>query len=156
MDAATFLARYPEFASITVPSPGTVSGTVQTELDEADAILSLSAFGALRDMAMRLVAAHRLALRFNVNSPGVRNPGQPGVNTSQSASTSGLSKGMALNAAVTGDQNWRADFGRTAYGLQYLSLVDGTITPALLTGQAEPDGGGANELFPLQTPVAPL
>src|ERR1035441_5203013 len=117
MNTATFQILYPEFNSIN-PDPTAVTTVVGRFLTDADNFISDSAFGALRDKAVELLAAHRLALKFPVT--GVLNQNVPGVLNSQGASTSGLNIGVATSAMVTGDVAYRADYSRTNYGLELL------------------------------------
>jgi hypothetical protein len=129
-----FLADYPEFAGID-PATDTATAIVARYLDNADSYLSNSAFGTLRDQAVELLTAHRLAIRYKVSSPTIRNPNVPGVLTSQSASGGGLSFGLAHSTAVTGDSAWRADLARTNYGLELLAMMESSIAPARLAGE---------------------
>ena len=139
MNAATFQAIYPEFNGIN-PDSATVTTVVGYFLTDADNIISDSAFGALRDKVVGLLAAHRLALKYPVT--GVLNQSVPGVLNSQSASTSGLSIGVATSAMVTGDVAYRADYARTNYGLELLTRMDMAVAPGQVTG-----GGAAGETY---------
>lgn len=123
-DTNTFLAEYPEFADITQTA---VTATGQRE----DDIVSDHAFGDLRQHAVFLRTAHRLALRFNIGKQygikGLRNGATTGITTSKSASNSSLSESTELNAFVRSDNPLWADFGRTEYGLEYLSMLEETL-----------------------------
>lgn len=50
-----------------------------------------------------------------------------GITTSKSASNASLSESTELNAFVRSDNPLWADFGRTNYGLEYLSLLEETL-----------------------------
>ena len=123
-DTNKFLAEYPEFAEITQTA---VTATGQRE----DDIVSDHAFGNLREHAVFLRTAHRLALRFNIGAiyskKGLRNGASSAITTSKSASNASLSESSELNAFVRSDNPIWADFGRTAYGLEYLSLLEETM-----------------------------
>jgi hypothetical protein len=67
----------------------------------------------------------------------------PGVLASQSASGSSVSAGLAHSAAVTSEQAWRADYARTSYGLEFLSLIDSGTAPMLIAGVGGPIDAGA-------------
>lgn len=123
-DTNKFLAEYPEFADITQTA---VTATGQRE----DDIVSDHAFGNLREHAVFLRTAHRLAIRFNIGKQygikGLRNGASSAITTSKSASNASLSESSELNAFVRSDNPLWADFGRTAYGLEYLSLLEETM-----------------------------
>lgn len=123
-DVMTFLAEYPEFANITQTA---VNATGQRE----DNVVSDKYFGDLREHAVFLRTAHRLALRFNIGTiyktNGLRNGASSGITTSKSASNSSLSESTELNAFVRSDNPIWADFGRTNYGIEYLSLLEETM-----------------------------
>jgi len=121
---ASFIARFPEFGAIKVTAPVTVESVCQIALDDADAFLSNTAFGPLRDKAVCLVAAHRTALRYDVSSGGVISQNTPGVATSLTADTGSLSQVTSVSAMVIGKDPFKADYARTSYGLEFLSMVD--------------------------------
>ena len=135
MTTATFQILYPEFANVGTPAVGIF-------LSDADAFTSDSAFGALRDKAVGLLTAHRLALKYPTT--GVLNQNVPGVLNSQNASTSGLSIGVAVSAMVTGDSPFYADYSRTNYGVELLNLIAAAVSPMVVTGtgNADAQGGG--------------
>ena len=141
MDTATFQLLYPEFDAINA-NPAQVTVIVGIFLADADAFTSDCAFGTLRDKAVGLLTAHRLALKFPLT--GVINQNIPGVINSQGASTSGLNIGVATSGMVTGDVPYRADYARTNYGLELLTLIDAAVAPAAVAGQGNADaqGGG--------------
>lgn len=119
-----FLCVYPEFNNIPQVA---INGVGIRE----DGIVSDHAFGNLRQHAVFLRTAHRLALRFNIgkqyNIKGLRNGSSTGITTSKSASNASLSESTELNAFVRSDNPLWADFGRTEYGLEYLSMLEETI-----------------------------
>lgn len=123
-DVMEFLCMYPEFDSL---QQAAVNGVGKRE----DSIVSDHAFGDLRKHAVYLRTAHRLALRFNIGKQygikGLRNGATTGITTSKSASNSSLSESTELNAFVRSDNPLWADFGRTEYGLEYLSMLEETL-----------------------------
>lgn len=123
-DINVFLKEYPEFVQI---NPCAIVSTGTRE----DDIVSDSSFGELREHAVFLRTAHRLALRFNITKQyqinGMRNGASSGQVTSKSASNASLSESTELNAFVRSDNPLWADFGRTIYGLEYLSLLEETM-----------------------------
>jgi hypothetical protein len=147
VDAAYFLERAPEFLTIN-PDPTQAAAICQQELDDADDMLSDTAFGKARNLALALVAAHRLAIRYKITVPGMRNPATPGVLAGQGATTGGLNQQLAHSALVESAQAWRADYSRTNYGLQYLGLLDRTITPAMICGRARDDEPPSGDIIP--------
>ena len=74
-----------------------------------------------------MAQVHRLAVRFNIgralNAAGMKGA-EAGVVNSQSASTSSLSVTNANNGMVTGTDPFQADYARTSYGLELLSLLE--------------------------------
>lgn len=120
-DVMTFWHEYPEFNSIE-------QAAVTAAGNREDSIVSDTAFGDLREHAVFLRTAHRLALRFNIGKQygvkGLRNGANSGITTSKSASNSSLSESTELNAFVRSDNPLWADFGRTLYGMEYLSMLE--------------------------------
>lgn len=120
-DIALFIIAYPEFASIN-------SEAIQMIACREDTILSDTAWGKLRRHALFLRVAHRLALRFSIGKQyttnGLRNGASSAITTSKSASNASLSESSELNAFSRSENPIWADFGRTAYGLEYLSLLE--------------------------------
>lgn len=120
-EVETFINVYPEFSKIDVSAIDYI-GTRE------DCVLSDTAFGKLRRHALFLRVAHRLALRFNIGKQyqinGMKNSSSSAITTSKSASNASLSESSELNAFVRSDNPIWADFGRTAYGLEYLSLLE--------------------------------
>lgn len=120
-DSAIFLSIYPEFSQ--VPQCA-VEGVGNHE----DMVLSDTAWGDLRQHALFLRTAHRLAVRYNIGknyrANGLNNGANSGIVTSKSASNSSLSESTELNAFVRSENPIWADFGRTTYGLEYLSLLE--------------------------------
>lgn len=123
-DVNVFLTEYPEFMQVNQCAVLKIG-------DREDGIVSDTSFGDLREHAVFLRTAHRLALRFNIGKQykinGMRNGASSGITTSKSASNSSLSESTELNAFVRSDNPLWADFGRTTYGLEYLSLLEETL-----------------------------
>lgn len=115
-----FLKIYPEFQN--VPQEA-----VEWELESADLILSDTSWGKYRTRALYLRAAHNLGLEYDIGLSRIeagKNQGiTSGLTTGYSASNASLSKNMQMNAFATSDDPIAADFGRTTYGLKYLSLL---------------------------------
>lgn len=120
-DVALFKTEYPEFANI-------ANGAIEIVGQREDEIVSETSWGKLRQHALFLRVAHRLALRFNIGKQytvnGLRNGASSAITTSKSASNANLSESSELNAFVRSDNPIWADFGRTIYGLEYLSLLE--------------------------------
>lgn len=117
-----FKAWYPEFADVP-------QGAVENQLDLSNMTLAYSAWGKWWRQAVGLFTAHYLALRFDISNGlaanGVKSPlGTIGVVTNKSANTSSLSEGSTVSGLVTSSDPIEADFGRTEYGLRYLSLLE--------------------------------
>lgn len=123
-DVNVFLTYYPEFIQINPCAITNVGG-------REDNILSDVSWGNLRQDALFLRTAHRLALRFNVGKQyqinGMRNGSNSAMVTSKSASNSSLSESSELNAFARSENPIWADFGRTEYGLEYLRLLEETM-----------------------------
>ena len=126
-----FLDEYPEFTPGNPADKGITQGAVCATGTREDSIVSDHAFGNLREHAVFLRTAHRLALRFNIgkiySANGLRNGASSAITTSKSASNASLSESSELNAFVRSDNPIWADFGRTTYGLEYLSLLEETL-----------------------------
>jgi len=133
---AQFIALFPEFADI--PDAATSETVITAALGVEDASVSDCAFGPntspLRDRVVMLRAAHWLALRYKINVDGMLSQQSTGVVTSMSASTGGLSKSMAQNAMVTGNNPFKAYWSKTNYGLEYLMILSETIAPGRVAG----------------------
>ena len=127
MDAASFLIRFPEFSTIVVPSTTTVDAVLDFWIDDADAFISSTSFGAFRDKAVALYAAHRIATRYKTNMGGMLGQNAPGIATAVNASTGGLSVVNTVSSKVSGHIATDADFARTSYGLEYLMLIEQCI-----------------------------
>jgi len=123
-DVNIFLTEYPEFIQV---NECAIVRTGQRE----DDIVSETSFGNLREHAVFLRTAHRLALRFNVGKQykinGMRNQASTGITTSKSASNASLSESTEVNSFARSDNPLWADFGRTEYGLEYLALLEETM-----------------------------
>lgn len=121
-----FIEGFPEFADI-------AEGAVKRQLDLSNMTLSRPAWGKWWRHAVELFTAHYLALRFNLAAAlvenGMRSPTAVGITTSQSANTTGLSESSTLNGLATSADAIEADFARTTYGLEYLSLLKMVVSP---------------------------
>lgn len=126
---ADFRTFYPEFVDV----PDTA---VQFQLDIANELLNPRAWGKFFIAAVALWTAHYLALKYNISQAlsdnGMRATGDVGVVTNKSATTNGLTEGSSVSGLVTGDDPFTADFARTNYGLQYLSLMELIVPPGFL------------------------
>ena len=120
---ADFLSEYPEFAGVNADTAA-AAAIIARALTYADAFLSNSAFGALRDRAIGLYTAHRLALRYKISASGIRSSIQAGVITSQNASTTGLTVTTQPMQAASSEQAWRGDYSRSIYGMELMTLID--------------------------------
>jgi hypothetical protein len=129
LQLADFRTYFPEFAS--VPDVA-----VQLQLDIANELLNKVAWGKFFVMAVALWVAHYLALKYNISSDlainGMRPSGDVGVVTNKAANTNGLTEGSSVSGLVTGDDPFTADFARTNYGLQYLSLMELIVPPGTI------------------------
>jgi len=131
--ASNFLARYPEFAGIVVPTGVTVQATIQVILDEVDADCSTD-FETNRDKAVYLQTAHILGLRHRINlAPyGVRDLSSPGVSSGRQVAGHSVSEQFAMPYNLTSWRgDWRGFYSRTVYGLEYLALCDRSLTKGI-------------------------
>lgn len=123
-DIDLFAREYPEFIEIDKCSIARV-GQIE------DDILSDTSWGNLREHALFLRTAHRLALRFNIGRQykinGMNNGSSSALVTSKSASNASLSESVELNSFARSENPLWADFGRTEYGLDYLRLLEETM-----------------------------
>lgn len=128
--ASNFIARYPEFAGIIVPTGVTVLQTIQVLLDEVDADTS-DDFASNRDKAVYLQVAHKLAIRHRINlAPyGIKDLSNPGVSSGKQAAGSSVSEQWALPVnLMMARGDWRSYYSRSVYGLEYLQLCDVSLT----------------------------
>ena len=111
-----FRAAFPEFADV---PDAAVAGALET----ASLLWSPGRLGKFWERIVML----SLAVRFNIgralNAAGMKGA-EAGVVNSQSASTSSLSVTNANNGMVTGTDPFLADYARTSYGLELLSLLE--------------------------------
>lgn len=124
-DYAQFIAVYPEFSDIP-------QATVEFKGNLGDKILSDTSWGDVRDEALFLWTAHRLALEYNIAKAlknNKKNSINPGLVNSQSASNASLSNSYSHSAMVSSDNPMQADYARTSYGLEFLSLMN-MVMPA--------------------------
>ena len=129
IDSSTFLAEYPEFSGVSAPA-------VARRITQALATIDQGRMGIYYEDAVYLWSAHYLYLRFDIStgidSEGLLDQENQGVTTSQSASTGGLSSSTSVSGLVSSLNPVEADFGRTNYGLQYMSLLRQTLPPMWL------------------------
>jgi hypothetical protein len=126
----SFLVRFPEFATVG-GSAENASAIVTDELAFNDELVHKVEFGKFRDRALSLLTAHRLALRYQANESGMNPQNMPGIMSQQSGNVSGVSAMSTVSAMVSGDRAFTADMSRTNYGLEFLSLLDLVICPAI-------------------------
>lgn len=122
-----FIAAYPEFSEVP-------PAAVEAQLTISNCFLKFSVLGVYWQLLVGLHAAHYLALRYNISansaSLGINGPTSGiGATNSKSASNTSLSEGTTLNSFLTSTNPVEADFGRTGYGIQFLSLLY-TVVPA--------------------------
>jgi len=115
-----FEARFPELAT----SSTTLQTWVATALDREAGLCAADFWLSLRDEATLLRCAHRYALAYPQNkvTPGTVAP--TGALTSEAAESWSRSYSAPSNSRSSTDQQ---DFGRTSYGLQYLTLRDSRL-----------------------------
>jgi hypothetical protein len=122
--SATFLAAYPEFDTI-------AAAVIDAELLKDNLYINDTAWGDYRDIALMLLIAHRLTLRFRIDKDDVLPQNMPGALTSVNVTTSGQ---QIQTDSVGGpeDRNFKADLQRTNYGREFLTLMDSVISPGML------------------------
>jgi len=129
VDRITFLAEFPEFANVAPTA-------VDRRLAQSAIALNPGRLGMWYDDLCFLWSAHYLYLRFDIGSGldtnGLNEQENQGVTTSQSASTNGLASSTSVSALVSSDNAINADFSRTQYGLEFLSLLRQALPPAML------------------------
>lgn len=125
-----FLEEYPEFSG--VPRDAAASA-VAVALHASRGV----AGEPCRQLLAGLLAAHRLAVRFDITAAatecGLRNPYETvSAGGSVSASVSSLSVGKTAAAFQIGNDPFLVDLGRTAYGLDYLAALERCV-PGVMT-----------------------
>ena len=129
VDRTTFLAEFPEFTNIAPTA-------IDRRLAQSTLALNSDKLGMWYDELCFLWSAHYLYLRFDVgtglDTNGLNDQENQGVTTSQSASTNGLSSSTSVTSLVSGENVINADFARTQYGLEFLSLLRQALPPAML------------------------
>ena len=129
VDSTTFLIEFPEFAAVALSA-------IDRRIAQAAQTLQPGRLGMWYEDLCFLWAAHYLYLRFDVgtgiDSVGMNDQENQGVTTSQSASTNGLSSSTSISSLVSSDNAINADFSRTQYGLEYLSVLRQILAPAML------------------------
>ncbi len=115
-----FRAACPEFADVP-------DAAVASALETAALLWSPGRRETFWERIAMLSVAHRLAVRCYIagalKAAGLTGA-EAGVVNSQSASTSSLSVTSANNGMVTGTDPFPADYARTSYGLELLSLLE--------------------------------
>jgi hypothetical protein len=114
---ADFSERFPELTT----SSTTLQTWVATALDREAGLCASDFWLTYRDEACLLRTAHRYALAYPQNkiTPGTIAP--TGALTSEAAESWSRSYSAPSNSRSSTDQQ---DFGRTSYGLEYLTLRD--------------------------------
>lgn len=117
---ADFAARFPELAT----DEASLQTWVDTALDREARRCAADFWLDERDEATLLRTAHYYALAYpkNIITQGARP--QTGALTGESAETWSRSYTAPSNSRSSTDQQ---DFGRTGYGLQYLTLRDSRL-----------------------------
>jgi len=137
-----FIEHYPEF-SATLPEfvpIGSVwivipKAPVEHQLTKGNITLSRQEWDRYWSFAVELWTAHYLALRFNIQpnltALNLRNINTViGVAQSMSAGNTSLSESRTNPAMLNSENPFYADFARTEYGLEFLSLMQSVISPA--------------------------
>ena len=124
---AEFIEDYPEFGS--VPEKA-----INKRILLASQVLSSGALKEFYNEAVELLTAHWLCLRYNISSSMRDNGINPsltnsGTVNSVSASSGSLSESYSHNSLMSSDDATTADWARTEYGLELLSLID-LVIPA--------------------------
>ena len=133
---AEFLALFPEFNAIST-TPSVVTAAVQAALDAADALVSESKWtGTRRTYVVNLVVAHRLTVRYAPTVDTLNAFLHPGLQANQNVSPTGIVLNAVANRMVSEDQAMRADYARTEFGLEFLSIAD-TLAPASSTAPGD-------------------
>ena len=114
---ATFALRFPELATSSSDLQTWIASASAREWARCDATF----WGTERTEACLLRIAHRYALAYPQNkiTPGTIAP--TGALTSEAAESWSRSYSAPSNSRSSTDQQ---DFGRTSYGLEYLTLRD--------------------------------
>ena len=122
-----FVDWFPEFEELP-------QNAVERQIDLSTTTLEPSVWGKWYEHAVCLFTAHYLAVRFNITNAlfkhNIRSATNSiGTTNNRSATTSGITEGVALSGLVTSTNPIDADFARTSYGLEYLSLLNTVIPP---------------------------
>lgn len=130
VSVATFLAIYPEFSNVGANAEDP-EAVIYRELMLQNDLCNQSAWGtvAIAERATYMITAHYLAVRWLPSLAGLRAQTQPGIASSISAWTGGLSQSMTVSGLVGGQSAFRANLAQTQYGLDYLSLMDRVVCP---------------------------
>ncbi len=108
-----FRAAFPEFADV---PDAAVAGALET----AALLWSPGRLGTFWERIVMLSVAHRLAVRFNI-AGALKAAGMKGA---EAGVVNSLSVTNANNGMVTGTDPFPADYARTSYGLELLSLLE--------------------------------
>lgn len=122
---AEFIEDYPEFEDVP-------ERAISKRILRASQILDSKTFKHFFNDAVELLTAHWLCLRYNLSSAMARNGinqsiTNSGTVNSVSASSGSLSESYSHNSLMSSDDATTADWARTEYGLQLLSLIDMVI-----------------------------
>ena len=108
-----FRAAFPEFADV---PDAAVAGALET----ASLLWNPGRLGKFWERIVMLSVAHRLAVRFNIG----RALNAAGMKGAEAGAVNSLSVTNANNGMVTGTDPFQADYARTSYGLELLSLLE--------------------------------
>lgn len=123
-DLATFRLYFPEWGAV-------ADARVQLYLDDAEAYLNKQIWGDCYDKAVLYWSAHKLALSEQRVAQG-SGAGGSGAGPLTSASVDGVSVGYAAPAWATGTNAGDAEYSKTPYGQEYLSLRQACLPSGLL------------------------
>lgn len=122
LDSKAFLKLFPEFRDV---SCAAIKRTIMFN----NHIYPANVWGKDWPMAVALVTAHQLALRYDiskaVSEDGINDPvgSMSGITSSMSASSNSLSESFAVSQLLTSADTEDAYWSRTEYGMQYLMLM---------------------------------
>lgn len=122
-----FIDIFPEFSGVS-------QNAIERQIRISTGLLNKDALGEFYQDCIGLLSAHYLCLRYNISSEMSKN----GINQSMmnsglinsvSASSGSLSESYSHNSLISGDDPTTADWSRTEYGLQLLSIIGMQIDP---------------------------
>lgn len=123
LNTATFLEWFPEFRNI---NPQAI---IDRTIMFNSRIYPERVWGEDWHMAVALVTAHQLALRYDISATleedGLNDPvgSMSSTTAGMSASSNGLSENFAVSQLTTGADADDAYWSRTEYGMQFLMLM---------------------------------